>query len=120
MTEFVFIMALSSDKFVTCGLNIFLKMFLAKTDPVDKMIESVDDMPAAATAPMPITDTAVGHRYCKTIGNTNTHWSEGRGTSPSYVVAFQSAIIGYRNLDNSHQQFIKLLKKCLGMHLVYP
>lgn len=48
-------------------------MFLAKTVAVHNIRESVDDIAAAETAPIPITATAIGHKYCRTIGSTNTH-----------------------------------------------
>jgi hypothetical protein len=34
----------------------------------DKTLESAEDMTAAETAPRPKNDTALGVRYCKTIG----------------------------------------------------
>lgn len=65
-------------------------MFLENTEPVDKIIESVDDMPAAETALIPITETANGQRCCSTMGRMKTIFSGGMGISPSYDVAFQS------------------------------
>ena len=43
-------------------------MFLAVIVLELSMEESADDITAALTAPSPITETAVGVRYCKTSG----------------------------------------------------
>ena len=49
-------------------------------------------MTAAAMAPIPIIETAGGHRCCSTMGNMNDHWLNVSGTSPSNSVWFQSEI----------------------------
>ena len=49
----------------------------------DKTDESADDITAAATAPRPKNETAVGHRYCITKGNVYLASPAGS----SYVVA---------------------------------
>ena len=44
-------------------------MFLVNMLETDKILESVDDITAADTAPNPTNDTAGGVRYCMTSGN---------------------------------------------------
>ena len=43
-------------------------MFRENIELADKILESADDMTAAETAPSPTNETAVGVRYCSTMG----------------------------------------------------
>lgn len=43
-------------------------MFCVNMDAEDSSAESMDDMTAAATEPMPSTDNQVGVRYCRASG----------------------------------------------------
>lgn len=52
--------------------------------------ESVDDIAAPAIAPMPITKTAVGVKWRRTMGNTMAASPRSYGEGDPYVVIFQS------------------------------
>lgn len=52
--------------------------------------ESMDDMTAAATAPMPMIDTYVGVRNCRAMGRIEPAWPRLYGVGKPYVVEFQS------------------------------
>lgn len=43
-------------------------MFLVNKDAEDSSAESMEDITAAATEPMPSTETQVGVRYCRASG----------------------------------------------------
>lgn len=49
-------------------------MFKENTEVDDNSAESVDDMTAAATAPIPMTEMKDGVRYCRVSGRTMV-WS---------------------------------------------
>ena len=51
--------------------NGFSNTFRANMELAAKTEESADDITAAETAPSPMKETAVGHRYCKTSGSAN-------------------------------------------------
>jgi hypothetical protein len=48
----------------------FLYMLLVKTVDEARMEESADDMQAADIMPMPMMETALGHKYCSARGST--------------------------------------------------
>ena len=49
-------------------------MLRANMELAERMDESADDMTAADTAPSPMKETQLGHRYCITIGRMS-FWS---------------------------------------------
>lgn len=53
-------------------------MFLANMELADSIDESADDITAAETAPRPINDTTLGHRYWRTMGRTRLRFSFSR------------------------------------------
>lgn len=58
-------------------------MFLATTLPTARMIESADDITAALMAPRATTDTAVGHKYWRTMGRIDSQSVSLKGNVPS-------------------------------------
>ena len=56
-------------------------MLWANMELAERMLESAEDMTAAETAPSPMNETAVGVRYCRTMGRISD-------LSTSTVVAF--------------------------------
>lgn len=56
--------------FLTWGLKMFLYMLTLKMDEAESKAESTDDMTAAATLPVPMTEMKVGVRCCRAMGRT--------------------------------------------------
>ncbi len=53
-------------------------------------MESVDDITAAATQPVPIMEMTVGVRYCSVMGMTRAVSPRSSGDGEPYAVRFQS------------------------------
>ena len=65
-------------------------MFCVNIDAEDSSTESIEDMTAAATEPMPNTDTQLGVRYCRASGRIFTASPRSKGGGRPYAVWFQS------------------------------
>lgn len=74
----------------TCFLKVVLYMFCVNMDAEDSRTESMEDMTAAATEPMPNTDTQVGVRYCRASGRIFPASPRSKGGGRPYAVWFQS------------------------------
>ncbi|TNN37750.1 hypothetical protein EYF80_052078 [Liparis tanakae] len=61
-----------------------------KTEVADRRAESVDDMTAAATAPIPMMETKGGVRYCRVRGRMRLGSPRRNGDGEPYCVRFQS------------------------------
>lgn len=70
--------------------NISLYTFLANMELADKTLESAEDITAAETAPSPKNETALGVKYCRTIGRIMLVSSTVNGYGPLYPVSFQA------------------------------
>lgn len=74
----------------TCFLKVVLYMFCVNMDAEDSSAESMEDITAAATEPIPNTDNQVGVRYCRASGRMFPASPRSKGGGRPYAVWFQS------------------------------
>lgn len=72
-------------------------MFQENIEAALRIDESVEDMTAAETAPIPMADTNGGVRYCSTRGSVSAAASFVRGTVPVYPALVKSCRKKRRN-----------------------
>lgn len=65
-------------------------MFCVNMDADDSRAESMEDMTAAATEPIPNTPTQVGVRFCRASGRIFPASPRSKGGGKPYSVWFQS------------------------------
>ncbi|TNN37755.1 hypothetical protein EYF80_052083 [Liparis tanakae] len=70
----------------------------------DSRAESMEDMTAAATAPMPMTEMYGGVRYCSAMGRMEPAWSRSNGWSACVPVEAATAPTRMEGIPSTRQK----------------